>query len=231
MTPAEARTLARELWQSGARSLPTLRRVADRVSVPVGEGNRKTDTVGTYRPVGATCPTDCPLLGRGCYAQTGHTHLHQARTTDETEPAVTGAAIAMVRALRKGKLARLHVSGDFARDGVLDTVYADAIEAVSSTLRELSGERWTSWAYTHLPDGPWVDRLREAGVAVRMSDRTGAWGAIVGTSKADVLSRGAFACREQTSGTRCSDCKLCWTLPDRPVGFVQHSGLRLPEER
>lgn len=36
----------------------------------------------TYRPVGLTCPSTCPLLGAGCYAESGRVAIHSRRSTD-----------------------------------------------------------------------------------------------------------------------------------------------------
>ena len=39
-------------------------------------GDRKTGPVAaTYREVGPSCPSDCPLMGAGCYAQRGRVSL------------------------------------------------------------------------------------------------------------------------------------------------------------
>jgi hypothetical protein len=41
-----------------------------------GKGNRKTGDIPTAYVARESCPLDCPLLGRGCYAETGNVGLH-----------------------------------------------------------------------------------------------------------------------------------------------------------
>jgi hypothetical protein len=41
-----------------------------------GKGNRKTGDIPTAYVARESCPLGCPLLGRGCYAQTGNIGLH-----------------------------------------------------------------------------------------------------------------------------------------------------------
>ena len=44
-----------------------------------GKGNRKTGDIPTAYVARESCPLDCPLLGRGCYAETGNVGLHWRR--------------------------------------------------------------------------------------------------------------------------------------------------------
>lgn len=249
MTPLEAGALARELWDTGRWTIDALTKAAGRPRIVVGIANSKTGSPSTYRTVGPTCPTTCPYLGNGCYAQQGRVRRLGIISDTDTGAAITGTAIAMVAALRIGKTARLHVSGDFAREGVVDMGYVDGVRAVSRTLQGLAGVRWTSWAYTHLPDGAWVKGLRDDGVAVRISDHDGEWGAIVVRSRDEARSLGSVSCpAERTKAsaphspdkpscsrrvrvTTCDQCTLCWTRPDLTIAFTQHAGLKLPEER
>ena len=41
-----------------------------------GKENRKTGSIPTAYVARESCPSSCPLLGNGCYAQTGNIGLH-----------------------------------------------------------------------------------------------------------------------------------------------------------
>jgi hypothetical protein len=41
-----------------------------------GKENRKTGQIPTAYAARQTCPSSCPLLGKGCYAETGNIGLH-----------------------------------------------------------------------------------------------------------------------------------------------------------
>ena len=41
-------------------------------------GNRKLGPVSATYVSQRSCPRDCPFLGRGCYAEWGHTGVHSA---------------------------------------------------------------------------------------------------------------------------------------------------------
>lgn len=222
------------LWSAplGSRPDAALRKVCRAAGVepaPFGAGNSKTAAPSTYRPVGPTCPASCPYLGRGCYAQSGRVALAAQRADDGLDAALAAAAAAMVWAARLGTLARLHVSGDFARDGAVDTAYVTAVADVASAVRERRGGTGpVAWAYTHLPDGPWVETLRAAGVAVRLSDRLGKHGAIVVADREHARAvrtetgERVAVCPAQLRPMTCAECRLCWSRPDVTVAFLAH---------
>lgn len=207
---------------------------------PVGGGNRKTGTPATYRPVGATCPSSCPYLGNGCYAQQGFVYHHQGNASPDWLPSATSALVAMVLAARLETVARLHVSGDLTRDDQVDRAYVAALEQLGRYLRaqlELTGP--LAWTYTHLTPaqlGPWHERLKAAGIVVRFSDQLGHDGVIVAPfSEVPELrlrhpGQRLAKCLAQLTDDRipCASCKLCWERPDltivfRPHGFTRHA--------
>lgn len=94
----------------------------------------------TYRPVGITCPKDCPLLGNGCYAQNGHVNIHQNASANQEDDLRKLAGQTMVRHL---------VSGDWlkqAKNGrmVLDREFVDSVIDLHKNAPWLTG-----WGYTH----------------------------------------------------------------------------------
>lgn len=94
----------------------------------------------TYRPVGLTCPSDCPLLNNGCYAQRGHVAIQQSRSKHDDHDLMTVAGSTLVRHL---------VSGDWLKtlkDGrkMLDKAFVRSVITLHQKCPWLTG-----WGYTH----------------------------------------------------------------------------------
>lgn len=212
---------------------------------PVGDGDAKTATPSTYRPVGPTCPDGssehvgkCPYLGNGCYAQGGNVARHQRRATDEVDASVRATAIGMVWARRTDKLCRLHVSGDFVLHGSVDHRYIVQIGMLADIVNDVSGKpRGTpvAWSYTHIPQRTFEAYrafLERKGVIVRYSDHTGANGAIVcefgalPQLKADKGVKYVKCPAQLPQKKTCADCTLCWTLPSHTVVFEPHGAAK-----
>lgn len=202
-------------------------------SVPVGDGDGKTASPGTYRPVGGTCPSTCPFLGNGCYAQGGNVALHQRRARAEREAALLGAAVAFVWARVTGRVSRLHVSGDVGQ--TWDEQYLAGLRDLAIEVNTQSGAmRGTpvAWTYTH-HDVSARDRLAalrglaSVGIHVRRSDHLGHNGVVVMPfSEVPTVRRETGVrlakCPAQLRDTNCADCTLCWTRPDLTVVFDPH---------
>jgi hypothetical protein len=157
------------------------------------------------------------------------------RASADHWPAVVGAVAAVRAAQIGGRLARLHVSGDFgANRSAVDAYCADLIDAIAPFGG--SAESPVAWTYTHhgaAVIGQWLARLRDVGIAVRRSDYSGRWGAVVVRSfgAADMASARAGArlpvakCRAQTAeGATCAECRLCWERPDVVIAFRPDGG-------
>jgi hypothetical protein len=104
----------------------------------------------TYRPVGLTCPSDCPLLNGGCYAQRGHVAIQQSRSKNDDHDLMTLGGNTLVRHL---------VSGDWMKtlkDGRkwLDKAFIRSVIALHVKCPWLTG-----WGYTHA-----ADKFRKAGI-------------------------------------------------------------------
>lgn len=94
----------------------------------------------TYRPVGLTCPSSCPLLGNGCYAQRGHVAIQAAvsKTDDHGLMKLAG-----------NTLARHLVSGDWLKTlangrKILDRALINGVIELHRKCPWLTG-----WGYTH----------------------------------------------------------------------------------
>ena len=222
--------LLAELWDA------PIGRLKDRAAMhgatnPVGDGDAKTASPGTYRPVGQTCPASCPYLGAGCYAEGGNVRMHQVRASDRCGPSVRAAAVAMVWAARTDRLARLHVSGDFLERGRIDRHYIDALIRIGRWIQQQTGRTIVAWSYTHI--GPerferFRTELLGAGIVVRYSDRTEGPGAVVWPhdDRAGIkvrFGKGAVRCPAQLSDSvSCDDCRLCSNPKIGPIVFDPH---------
>lgn len=190
---------------------------------PVGVGNAKTELPGTYRPVGASCPSTCALLGSGCYAQKGHVALAQNRAKVDLDKDLGAAALAMVAAskLPTPKPARLHVSGDLLKQGELDSAYIAGLQLLAPSIPSKSPVK--AYGYTHAK-GPEVTEaiqdLKAAGIVIRPSldDKPEPGGAFVAEKGFRNFQELKLAnpdtklvkCREQVDGTSCANCGICW---------------------
>lgn len=194
--------------------------------VPIGDSDAKTASPGTYREVGLTCPSTCRYLGNGCYALGGNVAIHQRNAGNSVNAALHGAAAAMVWAALTGRVARLHVSGDLGTS--VDADYVAGLVEVGREVRRLSGNAVVAWSYTHHADGPYRAELADAGIVVRLSDRTGPSGAIVVASREHAREVRAASgapvavCPAQLRDVSCAECRLCWTRPDVTIAFIAH---------
>lgn len=108
---------------------------------PNGSNAKLGPGVGTtYRPVGITCPNNCPLLGAGCYAQRGNVALHAERSANDNHDLMKLAGNTLVRHLVSGDWLKATKTGR----KVLDRVFFRAVVALHRACPWLTG-----WGYTH----------------------------------------------------------------------------------
>lgn len=200
--------------------------------------NRKTGPVAlaTYRVQGS-CPTSCPLMGSGCYAE-NHTRNGgaspfgvAARGTileDDYSPLVEAIA-----SLGAARMIRLNVAGDYLlEDGTPDFGY---IEATNHAHRQAVISYTHAWrqldpAWFHEKTRPnascdSVEGLREALAA--------GWNAVI-VDPGDRYPQGlelapghkAVVCPYETSGRQCVDCGLCARTRPSVVVFGVHGARR-----
>ena len=101
----------------------------------------------TYRPVGITCPKSCPLLGNGCYAQSGNVAIHARRSEHDKHELHKATGNTLVRHF---------VSGDAFKSTADNRRVVDR-----RLLRDMIGlhesASWLQgWGYTH--DAERLDR-------------------------------------------------------------------------
>lgn len=122
------------------------------LKVTANGANAKLGTgVGTtYRPVGLTCPSDCPLLNGGCYAKRGNVAIQQARSKHDNHDLMKLAANKLVRHLVSGDWLKTIANGK----KILDRSFVRSVIELHRKCPWLTG-----WGYTHA-----ADRFQRAGI-------------------------------------------------------------------
>lgn len=187
----------------------------------------------TYREVGTTCPTTCPLLNAGCYAQAGNVAIQMRGRVSDADGDVYLRELARIP---HGATMRLHVSGDVLKDGDAngsDTLDVDYLNALIEGA--VSRPDVTFYGYTHawrlidrdtfaFPDNfvlnascDTPDDVAEARAAGW--DTTTVWPQDVQGKRHGTT----VVCPNQTVGLSCADCRLCMKS-SRPltVAFLAH---------
>jgi hypothetical protein len=192
----------------------------------------------TYAPIRNTCPTSCPLMGGGCYAQAGHTAIHLARLEGslagvgpevmaELEASEIRDAVASGK-VPQGTPLRLHTFGDCRTP--------EAAKRLGEACRLWPGPVWT---YTHawrdVPRAAWGDAPNLSVVASLDSVDDVHAANLAGydmTSLVVAKHTGpkAYAadgtrvvpCPNQTLGKTCRECRLCFGEHAMTIAFEAH---------
>jgi hypothetical protein len=188
-------------------------------------GNKKIGPSSATYVAQSSCPTTCPLLGAGCYAESGRMALHTRRLA-ESSASVDELAREEADAIDtlSGRLPlRIHVVGD-------STTSSAARRVAASVRRYVKRHGSSAWGYTHawrdVPASAWrgVSMLAscESRADVDAAHARGYRAAIVvdehrSDKRHDRDGVDVIPCPEQTRGARCIDCRLCW---DPPAGAV-----------
>ena len=185
----------------------------------------------SYRAVGPTCPSSCPLLDNGCYAQGGRVAMQQRDRYGLDDGTVHREAC---RSLPQGAIVRLHVSGDVMLNDELDEPYLLDLILAANERPDI-----TFYGYTHA----WrvIDRDRfpfPANLVINAScesfeDAEEAKGlgwdvtVVVPSTTAWRRQELTVICPEQSSGISCYDCRLCMKPGRRlDVAFKAHGSVR-----
>lgn len=200
-------------------------------------GNSKLGEISaTYVPQ-KTCPTSCPLLNAGCYAELGFTRLITSRLNREIKNK-TATDLARIEAKEISKLTgrnplRLHVVGD-AKTKTSAKILAKAAEGYTKKFSQ------PVFTYTHnwkeIPRKNWgkisVLASCHSEKDVKEAHKKGYATAVVLPSFKDKASYELggikiLPCPSQTSNVTCNDCKLCTKdtflrKQGLSIGFEQH---------
>ena len=97
----------------------------------------------SYASIRHTCPTSCPLLGHGCYAQKGLVSIHERRLSQSRKRIDLAQEEArLIRGLSGKRPFRLHVSGD--------VVNTRGARLISLAMRDHAAKQHQPvWGYTH----------------------------------------------------------------------------------
>lgn len=186
------------------------------------------------RPVGPTCPPDCPVM-KICYAEAIQNRRPLVRRAWAANMAIEPEDFAreLVEADYKVKAHRAHVGGDFCNpDGQLDLDYLENLLTALDTARTM-GARRPVWCYTHawrelahmgykreLEDrgcvlfasvGTLQDAIQARAAGYRLAIDPGAYGKGAALpAKLQIFGGTAYTCPEQRKGVTCDRCGLCW---------------------
>jgi hypothetical protein len=199
----------------------------------VGTKGTSSPWFATYRAVGWTCPSTCPLLGSGCYAQSGPTALQQR----ERYGANDGKAFkAWILGLPQGAVVRLHVAGDvMVPNGpngsqTVDVAYLEGLLEGARSRPDVMVYGYThAWHLIDREAFAWPSNLiLNASVDDPNDlDRARALGwdttTVVPSNTAWRRQGNVVVCPNQTVGISCAECKLC-LKPNRSltVAFKAH---------
>ena len=180
----------------------------------------------TYRPVGVTCPSSCPFLNRGCYAQKYHTALSAQKAPVDSErfdSEMTAKTLRIVNGKKKKpSLIRFHTSGDVMLNDSVQHDYIDVLNKWADIFKNRIGVPVIN--YTHAWYMKGVEQLKtftRASVHSVSDARTAVdngWYTTVAVAKGKVketvieleaVGLKGVPCAYQTNKIKCADCKLC----------------------
>lgn len=85
-------------------------------------GNKKTGAIPVTTTSRNSCPSSCPFMNNGCYADSGPLRLHWQKVSDGSRSITDKELFAHIKALPKGQLWRHNQAGDLPHnnDGCID---------------------------------------------------------------------------------------------------------------
>lgn len=179
--------------------------------------NTKTGPISTTYATQASCPKSCPLLRKGCYAETGFVGIQTAKLSKSlaSPTVVARSEAAAIRNLTGLRPLRLHVVGD-ARTNAAARILAKAAEAYKKRKNQ------PVFTYSHSWKG--VERGSFGSISVLASchsleeiklakARGYATAIVVKKFKSEkgytVSGQKLIPCPAQTRKTTCESCRLC----------------------
>lgn len=196
--------------------------------LPMGCGNQKTDLPGFYRKVGDTCPSYCPFLNNGCYAQVGHTTIHQNKATNSKQAVLNSIVIcSYISDKYFNNWSRMFVSGDVFIDNKVDVELLTKMKEVGKFLQQKLSKKIVAYGYTHSKDHSFLKELKECGLPLVASDYLGQGGCIVhpfdnfNELKQKVEGFKLVKCPAQLKAKlKCNGCSLCAKAFDKNICIV-----------
>lgn len=164
--------------------------------ISIGTNTKLGERVGSYsRPVGPSCPASCPFLSGKvdggpdipaklrCYAEKVQNRYTSVRekwasesyglSTRDWNAWIVRMVAEIKRAHAKARAIRIHVGGDFVRDGKLDRPYIAATLVAYRRARRM-GFTVPTWFYTHVwrDLAPYVKLFDKVGIKCYASVHT-----------------------------------------------------------
>lgn len=109
--------------------------------VPVSS-NAKTGPIPVTITSQNSCPSTCPFMGNGCYAESGNMRIHWNNVSNGKYAVGLNDFVASIQALPKNQLWRHNTAGDLPGDD--DTIDSQALYAI---IKANAGKR--GFTYTH----------------------------------------------------------------------------------
>jgi len=196
------------------------------VTITTTKGNQKlgANVISTYRSVGITCPSDCPFLNNGCYAQKHKQGIIQKLANNSIEVFNHTMQIVWAKVLRKRNkptLVRFHTSGDVMKNNYPDKQYIRYLLSWAEKYKLLGMKiiNYThAWKHDYVNTIQGFTRASTHSIEEAQNAIKNGWHVVMSVPKkgveeakknlADVGLTGVH-CPNQTHKITCSQCKLC----------------------
>lgn len=187
--------------------------------------NRKTGKVAlAISRLQMTCPTDCPLMGSGCYGENngyGGSASLFGRVLQYGKAGIDELRQELAR-LKAGDTIRVNVVGDYLMDGLVDMDYIDALNTIPETVKVLS--------YTHawrkMKPSMFADHVRPQASCETDEDvakaKAAGWSTVRVVPQDATAGKAEVICPNVTKGIQCVDCGLCAKQRKSTVLFPVH---------
>ena len=199
--------------------------------------NSKTGPIPVTTTSKDSCPSTCPLIGAGCYAELGHVNMHWTKVSNGDKRALTEENFLLgIKGLPRGTFWRHNQAGDLpSNKGTIDNVFLSKLVTAN--------KQKNGFTYTHnLPTAKniaYIDSANKKGFTINLSANNKKqaieYYKTTGQPVVTILELGApnievvdgvkiVACpAEKSDKIQCSNCKLC-AVADRDyiIGFRVH---------
>lgn len=130
-------------------------------------GNTKTGPIPVTTSSKSTCPSTCPLKGRGCYAEYGPLALHWKQVSTGPRGITLDELCDKIRQLPKRQLWRWAQAGDLPGDGRL--IDAAAMELLIEANAGRAGFGYTHYDARIPHNAALIRRANDAGFVINLS--------------------------------------------------------------
>jgi len=191
------------------------------LAVPKSTNSKTGLVAATYAPI-QSCPSTCPFIDGGCYAQHGHCGIHLKRLNKNaikakaTRPVdIARIEAEAIRNMDSNLPLRLHIVGDCKTPKAAEIISIACKEYTNRTKQKV-------WTYTHawktIPRKKWGDisvlasceSIEDAKLAMKRGYAASAVRAKLFSYPFDYQGVRMVPCLEMTKGITCNKCGLCF---------------------